>query len=96
MFTTASAAALFAALLLPNSPSANVSAATSWPTFRGADRSGVSHETGLLQNWPEGGPKLVKEYVGAGRGYSSLAIADGRIITLGDGLSTADEGDADE
>lgn len=96
MSTTALVAVLSAALLLPNSPPTNINAGKGWPTFRGADRTGVSKETGLLQAWPEGGPKLVKEYVGAGRGYSSLAIADGRMITLGDGLSTAEEGDASE
>lgn len=93
MFSTLFVAA---ALLLPNSSDANLAGAKSWPTFRGVDRSGVSQETGLLQKWPEGGPKLVMEIVGAGRGYSSLAIADGRVITLGDGLSTAAEEDADE
>ncbi|MGC3967404.1 MAG: PQQ-like beta-propeller repeat protein [Pirellulales bacterium] len=96
MLTPASIAALLAALLLPNTSPTNINAGQGWPTFRGADRTGVSHETGLLQEWPEGGPKLLKEYVGAGRGYSSLAIADGLMITLGDGLSTAAEGDADE
>lgn len=63
----------------------------SWPTFRGPDRSGVSRETGLLQQWPEAGPPLVWETEGAGRGYSSLAIADERIFTLGDAPTTADD-----
>src|SRR4051812_11346243 len=67
----------------------------SWPCFRGPDRSGVSKETGLLQSWPEDGPKLLWRTKGAGRGYASLAIADGRIVTLGDGPSTAGD-DADE
>ncbi len=66
---------------------------TSWPTYRGADRTGVSQETGLLQEWPEGGPSQLWEIAGAGRGYGSLAIADGRFYTLGDGLSTADDKD---
>ncbi len=66
---------------------------TDWPTFRGADRTAVSKETGLLQEWPEGGPPLVWETQGAGRGYSSLAIAGGRIFTLGDAPSTADDKD---
>ncbi len=33
------------------------------------------------------------EAVGAGRGYASIAIADGKIYTLGDGLSTAKDAD---
>jgi outer membrane protein assembly factor BamB len=68
-------------------------ASASWPTFRGPDRSGVSKETGLLQSWPEEGPKLVWRTKGAGRGYASLAIADGRMLTLGDGPSTAEDDD---
>jgi outer membrane protein assembly factor BamB len=66
-------------------------AASSWPSFRGADRTAVSAEKGLLQTWPEAGPKLLWESKGAGRGYASLAIAGGRIITLGDGPSTAED-----
>jgi outer membrane protein assembly factor BamB len=60
-----------------------------WPTFRGADRSGVSKETGLLAKWPTGGPPLAWKTKGAGRGYASLAIAGDRIFTLGDGPSSA-------
>lgn len=63
----------------------------SWPTFRGADRTAVAPDTGLLKQWPEGGPQLVWRGKGAGRGYASLAIADGRIYTLGDTPSTADD-----
>lgn len=59
--------------------------ANDWPTFRGSDRTAVSKETGLLQEWPADGPTRVWEGKGAGRGYSSLAIAGGRIFTLGDG-----------
>jgi outer membrane protein assembly factor BamB len=65
-----------------------------WPSFRGPHRTSVSKETGLLQEWPAGGPPLAWETEGAGRGYSSLAISAGRIYTLGDGPSTA--GDSDE
>jgi len=32
-------------------------AGTDWPQFRGADRSNISKETGLLRKWPAGGPK---------------------------------------
>jgi len=65
----------------------------SWPSFRGPDRSGVSQENGLLQTWQKKGRKLLWRTKGAGRGYASLAIADGRILTLGDGPSTADDAD---
>ena len=65
--------------------------ADSWPTFRGPQRTAVAPDKGLLTEWPEEGPKLVWKAVGAGRGYSSLAIVDGRIYTLGDAPSTADD-----
>ncbi len=76
--------------LLPATYSA---AEDSWPTFRGAERTGVSTDTGLLSVWPAGGPKLLWVAEGAGRGYSSLAIADSKFYTLGDGLSTASDKD---
>ena len=74
--------------------SAASATAADWPTFRGAARTGVAPDTGLLKAWPAAGPRLVWETAGAGRGYASLAIAGSRIYTLGDGLSTA--GDTDE
>ena len=62
-----------------------------WPTFRGADRTAVAPDSGLLTEWPDEGPPLVWESNGAGRGYSSLAIASDRIYTMGDAPSTADD-----
>ncbi len=64
-----------------------------WPTFRGAQRTANAPDTGLLESWPEGGPKLIWKALGAGRGYSSLAIANQRIYTLGDAPSTAEDQD---
>jgi len=64
-----------------------------WPTFRGAQRTAVAPDTGLLTSWPEEGPRLDWQAAGAGRGYSSLAIADGRVYTLGDAPSTASDED---
>lgn len=73
---------------------APIVSAEDWPTFRGAERSAVSGETGLLDSWPESGPQLLWTATGAGRGYASPAVADGRIYTLGDGPSTAgDDGE---
>lgn len=65
----------------------------SWPTFRGPQRTANAPDTDLLTSWPEGGPRLAWQTAGAGRGYSSLAIADGKIYTLGDAPSTASDGD---
>lgn len=55
----------------------------SWPQFRGPNRDGLSSETGLLDKWPEGGPKLLWTAKGAGGGYSSVAIVGGRFYTMG-------------
>ena len=54
-----------------------------WPQWRGPNRDGVSKESGLLKQWPTDGPPLVWKTTGAGIGYSSLAIAGGRIYTMG-------------
>ena len=54
-----------------------------WPQWRGPNRDGISKDTGLLKQWPENGPPLVWKTTGAGNGYSSLAIAGGRLFTMG-------------
>jgi outer membrane protein assembly factor BamB len=54
-----------------------------WPQWRGANRDGISKETGLLKQWPEGGPPLAWKASGAGNGYSSFAISKGRLYTMG-------------
>jgi outer membrane protein assembly factor BamB len=54
-----------------------------WPQWRGPNRDGISKETGLLKQWPEQGPSLVWKASGAGRGYSSFSIANGRLYTMG-------------
>jgi outer membrane protein assembly factor BamB len=59
-------------------------AAADWPQFRGPNRDNICTETGLLQSWPEGGPKLLWETTGLGTGYSSVSIADGKLYTMGD------------
>lgn len=61
-----------------------------WPTFRGLSRSAVSADQDLLESWPENGPELIWEADGLGRGYSSLAIADGKMFTMGDTVTGGD------
>jgi outer membrane protein assembly factor BamB len=58
--------------------------AADWPQWRGPNRDGICSETGLLSEWPEGGPKLLWEIAGLGIGYSSMAIVDGKLYTMGD------------
>src|SRR5579884_281602 len=57
--------------------------AADWPQWRGPDRSGVSQEKGLLKSWPEKGPRLAWSIKNAGLGFSSFAVVDGKVYTLG-------------
>lgn len=54
-----------------------------WPQWRGPNRDGISKETGLLKEWSKDGPPLVWKASGAGRGYSSFSIANGKLYTMG-------------
>lgn len=71
-----------AALIWLASPSAQ-QAPAEWSQWRGANRDGISAETGLLQDWPKFGPPLKWKTTGAGIGYSSFSSSDGRLYTLG-------------
>ena len=55
-----------------------------WPQWRGPMRDGVSHETGLLPSWPEGGPRQLWKAAGLGQGWSSPIIAEGRVYVTGE------------
>jgi len=57
--------------------------AANWPQWRGPNRDGISKETGLLKQWPAEGPPLVWKATGAGRGYSSFSISNGKLYTMG-------------
>lgn len=59
------------------------SAAGDWPQYRGPNRDNISLETGLLDQWPTGGPRLLYSHDGYGEGYSSVAIVGDTIFTLG-------------
>jgi outer membrane protein assembly factor BamB len=55
-----------------------------WPGWRGANRDGLSTESGLLQEWSAGGPPLAWKASGIGTGYSSVAVVGDRIYATGD------------
>lgn len=74
---------LLASLLLGLSPFASASSGD-WPQWRGPNHDDISTETGLLKDWPEGGPKLAWEAKGLGAGYSAVSIMGDRIFTAGD------------
>jgi outer membrane protein assembly factor BamB len=74
-------ASVLAALTL----TCNLSAADEpdWSQWRGPNRDGHAAKQELLQTWPDGGPKVKWDFKAAGRGYSSVAVADGRLYTMG-------------
>src|SRR5215471_18744564 len=55
--------------------------AADWPQFLGPQRNGISAETGVIENWQEGGPKEVWRAKG-GVGMAGLAISGGKLATL--------------
>ena len=59
--------------------------ANDWPQWRGPNHDGVSTETGLLKQWPSGGPPLAWKTTGLGAGFASVTVADGKIFTMGEG-----------
>ncbi len=63
--------------------SSGASASTGWHQYGGPNRDNISPETGLLKTWPAGGPELKWTITGIGEGYSSLALSDGKLLTMG-------------
>jgi len=62
----------------------HVAAATAnWPGWQGPNRDNRSPDTGLLKQWPDGGPTLLWTFDDGGRGYSAPVIVDGRIFITG-------------
>ena len=53
----------------------------SWASWRGPNANGISDETGLIQRFPEDGPKVLWR-ANLGSGFSGLAVAGGRVFTL--------------
>ncbi len=60
-----------------------LSPAADWPHWRGPDFDDQSKETGLLKEWPAGGPKKEWVYDDTGLGYSGFAVVGGTLYTLG-------------
>jgi outer membrane protein assembly factor BamB len=54
-----------------------------WPQWHGPNRDNRSTETGLLKEWPSGGPRLLWSASGLGGGYSTPSLAQGRIFGMG-------------
>ncbi len=57
--------------------------ADDWPQWRGPDRTGLSAEVGLLDEWPEGGPEINWQIETLGEGYSAPAVEGERLYIQG-------------
>ncbi len=53
------------------------------PRFRGPNGDGTFPDTGLLKQWPEGGPRLAWSVEGLGKGYSSVVMAQDTVYVTG-------------
>ncbi len=51
--------------------------------WRGADRTGIYDETGLMKEWPADGPELMWEAEGIGLGYSSATVTNDAVYITG-------------
>jgi outer membrane protein assembly factor BamB len=58
-----------------------------WPWWRGPERNGISRETGWSARWPAAGPKVLWR-ASVGVGFSSFAVREGRVFTLGHANNT--------
>ncbi len=59
-----------------------ITSAANWPQWRGPVRDGISKETGLLQEWPAEGPKLLWQKSDLGDGYSTPTVVGNRIFLI--------------
>ncbi len=75
-----SAKAFFAIALL--GLAASELSAADFPQWRGPNRDGHSPETGLLQEWPETGPRLLWQVNNVGAGYSTPSVVGDRIYLI--------------
>lgn len=75
---------LFAVLLIAATSAAAAELNTNdWPQWRGPNRDGMSPQKGLLDKWSEDGPPVLWQTKGLGKGFASVAVAGGKIFTLG-------------
>ncbi len=74
---------VLAGLTALGSAAAFTASASDWPNFRGPNRDNLSKETGLLQQWPDGGPPLAWKVNHVGEGHSTVVVANGKIFTSG-------------
>lgn len=61
-----------------------------WPNYRGPDHNGISAETDWKSDWGEAGPTVLWR-TEVGKGSSSVAVAGGRVFTMGNRGETEPE-----
>ncbi len=64
-------------------PPTTLAGEADWPQWRGPTRNGHSPAKQLLKTWPKQGPKIKWTFADAGIGYSTTAIVDDCVYTLG-------------
>ncbi len=74
-FSTLGVISLVCSLLATTLP------AEDWPQWRGRDRLGVWHETGIVEKFPDGGLEVVWR-APVGSGYAGPAVAGGKVFVL--------------
>ena len=52
-----------------------------WPQWRGNDRSGNWNESGIIESFPTGGPKL-RWSASIGSGYSGPSVSNGKVFVM--------------
>ena len=62
--------------------SVNRAGSGDWAQWRGPDRNGVSKETGLLQEWPKEGPRLLWQVNDIGDGYGTPSVIGNRVYVI--------------
>ena len=75
----AASKALFSILIF----SCHMALADDWPRWLGAKFDGLSHEKGLLQEWPEDGPPVKWLASDLGQGYSAPAVEGDFLYVMG-------------
>jgi len=70
-------------LLAFSAGAADTAGSKDWNQWRGPNRDAISPETGLLKEWPAGGPKLEWDIRGLGSGLSSVVVVQGKLFTMG-------------
>lgn len=88
-------AARLGSFILVLSACASAVTAADWPQWLGPHRDGNTEETGLLKEWPEGGPELAWLFEDGGYGYAGFSVVDGVLYTMGGRPTPKGEDDAE-